>query len=59
VELVRFMVEQGPGAHFRWMLHTGDAHGLYAKFGFGPADRTYLERPGRAPDGPAAAFRPI
>ena len=41
------MIEKGPGAHFRWMLHTGDAHGLYAKAGFRPPDRTYLERPGR------------
>jgi GNAT superfamily N-acetyltransferase len=53
VELVRVMVDRGPGAHFRWMLHTGDAHGLYAKFGFAPADRTYLERPGRGPNDPA------
>jgi GNAT superfamily N-acetyltransferase len=50
--LVETMVERGPGAHFRWMLHTGDAHGLYAKFGFQPPDRTYLERPGRAPAQP-------
>jgi GNAT superfamily N-acetyltransferase len=50
VQLVEFMVNGGPGAHFRWMLHTGDAHGLYAKVGFARPDDTYLERPGRAPD---------
>ncbi len=49
VELVGFVVEEGPGAHFRWMLHTKDAHGLYAKAGFQAPDVTYLERPGRAP----------
>lgn len=43
--LVRMMVEEGPGAAFRWMLHTADAHGLYQRFGFGPAEVTYLERP--------------
>ncbi|GAA2811892.1 GNAT family N-acetyltransferase [Saccharopolyspora taberi] len=45
--LVRAMVEEGPGAKFRWMLHTEDAHGLYESFGFAPPDRTYLERPSR------------
>jgi GNAT superfamily N-acetyltransferase len=49
VALIDFMIEQGPGAHFRWMLHTRDGHGLYAKAGFRPADETYLERPGRRP----------
>jgi GNAT superfamily N-acetyltransferase len=49
VGLVRTMVEDGPGAHFRWMLHTGAAHDLYRKFGFAEPDHTYLERPGRAP----------
>ncbi len=52
-ELVRTMIERGPGADFRWTLHTFDAHGLYKQFGFGPADPTYLERPGRHPAVPA------
>ena len=39
VELVRAIVEQGPYAERRWVLHTRDAHALYAKFGFGPNDR--------------------
>jgi GNAT superfamily N-acetyltransferase len=47
--LVEVMIDQGPGAHFRWMLHTNDAHGLYAKAGFRRPDHTYLERPGHAP----------
>ena len=40
------------GPQLRWMLHTADAHGLYARFGFAPADETVLERPhasGRRP----------
>lgn len=45
VELVRFAVEEGPHGGLRWMLHTRDAHGLYARFGFGPPDERYLERP--------------
>ena len=45
VELMRVMVEDGPGPDFRWMLHTRDAHGLYAKLGFLPPDPNYLERP--------------
>jgi GNAT superfamily N-acetyltransferase len=45
--LVAMMIEAGPGAAFRWMLHTADAHGLYRKFGFRPPDEMYLERPGR------------
>jgi GNAT superfamily N-acetyltransferase len=47
-ELVRVMVDRGPGAEFRWGLHTSDAHGLYSQFGFAPPDDRYLERPGRA-----------
>ncbi len=43
--LVETMIERGPGAGFRWCLHTRDAHGLYAKFGFAPPDDRYLERP--------------
>ena len=50
VELVGTMIDGGPGAHMRWMLHTRDAHGLYERFGFGRPDDTYLERP--APGAP-------
>jgi GNAT superfamily N-acetyltransferase len=43
--LVETMVEGGPGADFRWLLHTADAHGLYQRFGFAPPDDRLLERP--------------
>lgn len=46
-QLVREMIDNGPGAEFRWMLHTADAHGLYRPFGFSEPDETYLERPGK------------
>jgi GNAT superfamily N-acetyltransferase len=48
IELVREAVEQGPHADLAWYLKTSDAHGLYERFGFGPADpeRT-MERPAR------------
>jgi GNAT superfamily N-acetyltransferase len=45
--LVHAMIEEGPGPHFRWMLHTLDAHELYRRFGFAEPDGTYLERKGR------------
>lgn len=45
--LVHAMIEEGPGPHFRWMLHTLDAHDLYRRFGFAEPDGTYLERKGR------------
>jgi GNAT superfamily N-acetyltransferase len=47
--LVAAMIDDGPGAGFRWMLHTADAHGLYEQFGFRKPDETYLERPGAKP----------
>ncbi len=43
VELVREMIDNGPFAGRRWILHTRDMHALYAKFGFGPKERL-LER---------------
>lgn len=45
----RCLIEEGPGARFRWSLHTGDAHGLHRRLGFGPADHSYMERPYRPP----------
>jgi N-acetyltransferase len=42
--LVRMMIEDGPGAGWRWMLHTSDAHGLYRQFGFAQPSGRYLER---------------
>jgi GNAT superfamily N-acetyltransferase len=43
LELVREIVENGPHAGRRWILHTRDMHRLYAKLGFGPSERL-LER---------------
>ena len=37
--LVRELVEHGPHAGRRWVLHTRDAHALYAKLGFAPNER--------------------
>jgi GNAT superfamily N-acetyltransferase len=49
--LIRTMIEKGAGADFRWLLHTADAHDLYAEFGFGPPDWSCLERPAGARKG--------
>jgi RimJ/RimL family protein N-acetyltransferase/GNAT superfamily N-acetyltransferase len=51
--VMQLMVEDGPGAGWRWMLHTADAHGLYRQFGFAAPTSRFLERPHR--QGPAAA----
>jgi GNAT superfamily N-acetyltransferase len=49
--IMRAMIDDGPGADCRWMLHTTDAHGLYRQFGFAAPDGRYLERPSRfSPD---------
>jgi GNAT superfamily N-acetyltransferase len=45
VELVREMIENGPYASRRWILHTRDAHELYRRFGFGPPSQRLMERP--------------
>ncbi len=44
-ELVREVVENGPYADRKWLLHTADAHGLYRKFGFDRPSERVLERP--------------
>lgn len=46
--IVQAMIDDGPGAHFRWTLFTSDAHGLYEQFGFEAPDRTALVRPAPA-----------
>ena len=46
-ELVATMIDRGPGAAFRWTLHTSDAHELYRKYGFAEPDTRYMERPSR------------
>ncbi len=49
VELVREAVENGPHRDLRWLLHTGDAHGLYRRFGFREASERAMERLPRTP----------
>jgi GNAT superfamily N-acetyltransferase len=44
LELVREMVENGPYAGTRWLLHTRDMHRLYAKLGFGEPSERLMER---------------
>src|ERR687887_2428170 len=44
VELVRAMVDGGPYAQLRWILHTRDAHELYRKFGFEEPSERVMER---------------
>jgi GNAT superfamily N-acetyltransferase len=44
IELVREIVENGPLADVRWVLHTRDAHDLYRKFGFNEPSERLLER---------------
>jgi GNAT superfamily N-acetyltransferase len=48
VELVREMVERGPLADRKWLLHTEDAHELYRKVGFDAPNYKVMER---RPDG--------
>jgi GNAT superfamily N-acetyltransferase len=45
--LVATMIDDGPGADFRWTLFTGDAHGLYRRFGFEDPGPTAMVRPTR------------
>jgi GNAT superfamily N-acetyltransferase len=44
VELIREMVDNGPYADSKWLLHTSDAHELYRKFGFGVPGERAMER---------------
>ncbi|WP_315094520.1 GNAT family N-acetyltransferase [uncultured Cellulomonas sp.] len=45
--IVTTMIDDGPGADFRWVLFTGDAHGLYERHGFRAPDSTAMVRPSR------------
>jgi GNAT superfamily N-acetyltransferase len=45
VQLVREMIDNGPYAARRWLLHTRDAHELYRRLGFGPPGERLMERP--------------
>jgi GNAT superfamily N-acetyltransferase len=42
--LVREMVENGPHAHLKWLLHTTDMHPLYRKLGFDTPSSKVMER---------------
>jgi GNAT superfamily N-acetyltransferase len=44
IELVREMVENGPYAELRWVLHTRDMHRLYRKVGFAEPSGRVMER---------------
>jgi GNAT superfamily N-acetyltransferase len=44
LELVRFVVDEGPLRDTKWLLHTRDMHGLYAKLGFGEPGERAMER---------------
>jgi GNAT superfamily N-acetyltransferase len=43
--LVETMVSHPEAPQVRWVLHTNDAHGLYAQLGFVEADETVMQRP--------------
>jgi GNAT superfamily N-acetyltransferase len=45
VELVREMLERGPLAAAKWLLHTEDAHELYRRLGFVEPNYKLMERP--------------
>ncbi len=42
--IVQEMIDDGPGARFRWTLFTKDAHGLYEQFGFHEPTSTAMVR---------------
>jgi GNAT superfamily N-acetyltransferase len=44
LRLVREMVENGPYANLRWILHTRDMHPLYRQVGFGEPSERVMER---------------
>jgi GNAT superfamily N-acetyltransferase len=47
--LLRALIDDGPGAAFRWTLFTQDAHSLYEQFGFAAPDETAMVRPSARP----------
>jgi ribosomal protein S18 acetylase RimI-like enzyme len=47
--LVEEMIDNGPGAEFRWLLFTKDAQALYRRFGFAEPGPTVMERVGPRP----------
>jgi GNAT superfamily N-acetyltransferase len=53
--LAQEAVEGAGLGRVKWMLHTRDAHGLYASMGFGPAGERFMERPPEGGWGDGAA----
>ena len=49
--IVEAMIDEGPGAAFRWTLFTRDAHGLYEQYGFAAPDETAMVRLASRPGG--------
>jgi GNAT superfamily N-acetyltransferase len=47
-ELVREMIDEGPLAGRKWLLHTEDAHDLYRRFGVTEPTCKLMERPAPA-----------
>jgi GNAT superfamily N-acetyltransferase len=43
-EMVRELIEGGPDADRKWLLHTKDAHSLYRRLGFADPDGRVMER---------------
>jgi len=39
------MIDEGPLAGRKWLLHTEDAHDLYRRFGFTEPTYKLMERP--------------
>lgn len=48
-KFVSAMINEGPGAHLRWFLTTGGAHGFYDQFGFEKPNERTMVRPGSFP----------
>ena len=54
LELVREMIERGPYAGLKWILHTEDAHALYRRLGFAEPSYKVMERTSGAAARPGA-----
>ena len=52
VELVREMIDGAPFGDVGWLLHTADAHGVYAKLGFAAPGPRLMERLRPSPPSP-------
>ena len=57
IELVKEIVDNGPMADRRWVLHTRDMHALYEKLGFGANERLMERGASQAAERQAARSR--